>query len=111
MVAVLELALSDSVALNSPRRARVVDEAGLEMIEMCDAGLAAVERGERRGDRRATCGFKSMAVGYLPTEPDSLIDTTDDFEDSEETDATVQQYQEYFGNLYDLGFRLVSIGP
>ena len=36
---------------------------------------------------------------------DTLIDTTD------ETDATVQQYQEYFGNLYDLGFRLVSIGP
>ena len=26
---------------------------------------------------------------------DTLIDTTD------ETDATVQQYQEYFGNLYD----------
>ena len=40
-----------------------------------------------------------------------MIDTTDDFEDSDETDATVQQYQEYFGNLYDLGFRLVSIGP
>ena len=30
---------------------------------------------------------------------------------SDETDATVQQYQEYFVNLYDLGFRLVSIGP
>ena len=44
MVAVLEaLDSSDSVALNSPRRARVVDEAGLEEIEMCDAGLAGVE--------------------------------------------------------------------
>ena len=56
MVAVLELHSSDSVALNSPRRARVVDEAGLEEIEMCDAGLAGVElRGERRGEGRATC--------------------------------------------------------
>ena len=55
MVAVLELQSSDSVALNSPRRARVVDEAGLEVIEMCDAGLAGVERGERRGEGRATC--------------------------------------------------------
>ena len=64
MVAVLELQSSDSVALNSPRRARVVDEAGLEEIEMCDAGLAGVElRGERRGRRgegRATCGFKQI---------------------------------------------------
>ena len=37
-----------------------------------------------------------------------MIDTTDDFEDSDETDTTVQQYQEHFGNLYDLGFRLIS---
>ena len=36
------------------------------MIEMCDAGLAGVElRGERRGEGRATCGFKSMAVVSL----------------------------------------------
>ena len=42
-----------------------LDEAGLEVIEMCDAGLAGVERGERRGEGRATCGFKSMAVVSL----------------------------------------------
>ena len=35
---------------------------------------------------------------------DTLIDTTD------ETDTTVQQYQEHFGYLYDLDFRLISIG-
>ena len=40
----------------------------------------------------------------------SMIDTTHDFEDSNETDTTVQQYQEHFGHLYDLDFRLISIG-
>ena len=39
-----------------------------------------------------------------------MIDTTHDFEDSNETDTTVQQYQEHFGHLYDLDFRLISIG-
>jgi hypothetical protein len=50
---------SDSVALNSPRRARVVDEAGLEEIEMCDAGLAGVEL--RACEHNHSAGFKSMA--------------------------------------------------
>ena len=38
-----------------------------------------------------------------------MIDTTHDFEDSDETDTTVQQYQEHFGHLYDLGFRPMLI--
>jgi hypothetical protein len=74
VVAVLEaLDSSDSVALNSPRRARVVDEAGLEEIEMCDAGLAGVEL---RACEHNSAGFKSMAVsrrGYLPSMSASRI--------------------------------------
>ena len=60
---------------------------------------------------RARSGRRIFLCSTFPNVFTSMIDTTDDFEDSDETDATVQQYQEYFGNLYDLGFRLVSIGP
>ena len=40
-------------------------------------------------------------------EPDPVITTTDDFEVDDDTTTTDQLYQEYYANLYALGFRLV----
>ena len=40
-------------------------------------------------------------------EPDLVITTTDDFEVDDDTTTTDQLYQEYYANLYALGFRLV----
>ena len=65
MVAVLEaLDSSDSVALNSPRRARVVDEAGLEEIEMCDAGVDGATYGNQE-EVSAPVLRKMWFVNYL----------------------------------------------
>ena len=38
---------------------------------------------------------------------DPVITTTDDFEVDDDTTTTDQLYQEYYANLYALGFRLV----
>ena len=54
---------------------------------------------------------RRVVVDVGPTatepEPDPVITTTDDFEVDDDTTTTDQLYQEYYANLYALGFRLV----
>ena len=99
--------------------AKALSELPKEKVLHCWAPLQAAWDKKEELHAKAKADFARLFPNSIPDhipegsepEPDSLIDTTDDFEDSDEADATVQQYQEYFGNLYDLGFRLVSIGP
>jgi hypothetical protein len=97
VVHVLEFMSSDSVALNSPRLAMTPELGGLEPIEMGDTGVKGATAG-------ATCEGK----GEEP-EPDPVIyvEATDDFEVTDDTETTTEQFQEQCANLYAMGFRLV----
>ena len=50
-----------------------------------------------------------LDVGPTATEPepDPVITTTDDFEVDDDTETTNALYQDYYANMYALGFRLV----
>ena len=48
----------------------------------------------------------STFITFEP-EPDPVITTTDDFEVDDNTETTNALYQDYYANMYALGFRLV----